>query len=261
MVSTASNPRTGSITLAVLALLVAARGAGAQPIAYPPTPRDSVEDNYYGMRVPDPYRWLERLDDRATIDWVDAQSRLTRDVLARLPERAAIGRRLESLWSFNRTDVPWREAGRVFFIESSGLQRQPVLYMQASPADSPRVVLDPQQLSPDGSLACGDYAVSPDGRRFSYSASKGGADIGEMRVRDLVTGRDREDAVHGAWGGATWTFDGGGYFYMRPPEPRPGEPSGASRMEKRLLYHALGTPSRAIGSCGRGRTASAGSTA
>jgi prolyl oligopeptidase len=241
MVST-SNPRTGSIALALFALLVAAPGAGAQPLAYPPTPRDNVEDDYHGTRVPDPYRWLERLDDRATIAWVDAQSRLTHDVLARLPERAAIGRRLESLWSFNRTDVPWREAGRLFFVESRGLQRQPVLYVQASPADSPRVVLDPQQLSSDGSLACGDYAVSPDGRWISYSSSKGGADIGEMRVRDLVTARDREDVVHGAWGGASWTFDGGGYFYMRPPEPRPGEPPGAPRMEKQLLYHALGTP-------------------
>src|SRR6058998_179703 len=133
MVSTASNPRTGSIALALFALLVAAPGAGAQPLAYPPTPRDNVEDDYHGTRVSDPYRWLERLDDRATIDWVDAQSRLTHHVLARLPERAAIGRRLESLWSFNHTDVPWREAGRLFFVESRGLQRQPVLYVQASP--------------------------------------------------------------------------------------------------------------------------------
>src|SRR4029079_18765163 len=109
-------------------------------------------------------------------------------------------------------------------------------------ADSPRVVLDPQQLSPDGSLACDDYAVSPDGRWVSYSASKGGADIGEMRVRDLVTGRDRDDVVQGVWGGATWTFDGGGYFYMRPPDPRPGEPPDAPRIEKQLLYHTLGTP-------------------
>ena len=242
MVPTCPKPPIRVIALALFALLVAAPGAGAQPVAYPPTPRDSVVDDYHGTRVPDPYRWLERLDDRATIDWVDAQSRLTRGVLERLPQRAAIARRLESLWSFDRTDVPWREAGRVFFLASSGLQRQRILYTQASPADSPRVAIDPQQISPDGSLACDDFAVSPDGRWVSYSASRGGADIGEMRVRDLATGRDLDDVVRGAWGGATWTFDGGGYFYMRPPAPRPGEHSDAPRIEKQLLYHRLGTP-------------------
>ena len=238
----ASSPHTGPIAIGLFALLLIAPLAGAQPLAYPAAPRDSVEDDFHGTRVPDPYRWLERLDDRATTDWVDAQGRLTGDVLAHLPGRAAIGRRLESLWNFSRTDVPWREAGRVFFVESSGLQSQSVLSMQASPADSPRVVIDPRQLSPDGSLACDEYAVSPDGRWVSYSVSKGGADVGEMRVRDLATGRDRADVVHGAWGGATWTFDGGGYFYMRPPEPRPGDLPGAPRMEKQLFYHALGTP-------------------
>src|SRR5262249_6795747 len=230
-----------SISLSLLALLATA-GAQAGPIVYPAARRDDVTDDYHGTRVADPYRWLERLDDRATTDWVDAESRLTRDWLARLPGRDSIERRLQTLWSYRRTDVPWREAGRVFFVENSGLQRQPVLYMQKSAVDSPTVVLDPQQLSADGSLACSDYAVSPDGRWLSYSASRGGADIGEMRVRDLATGRDRPDVVRGAWGGASWTFDGDGYFYMRPPEPGPGETAGAPRIEKELRYHRLGEP-------------------
>ena len=234
--------RPASIAFALLALVVGAGGGRAQPLAYPPTRRDSVVDDYHGIRIGDPYRWLERLDDRATTDWVDAQSRVTSAVLAKLPERGAIGHRLEALWSYSRTDVPWREAGRVFFLENAGLERQSVVYMQKSPADTPRVVLDPQQLSPDGSLACDDYAVSPDGRWLSYSASRGGADVGEMRVRDLTTGRDRDDTVRGVWGGATWTFDGRGYFYMRPPEPGPGASPGAPRLEKQLFYHTLGEP-------------------
>ena len=164
MTSLPSKTPIGSIGLALLALLATAPRGRAQSVAYPPTPRDSVVEVSHGMRVSDPYRWLERLDDHATLAWVDAQSRVTGRYLEQLPDRAGIQQRLESLWSFNRTEVPWREAGRVFFVESSGLESQSVLRMQASPADSPRVVLDPRQLSPDGSLACGDYAVSPDGR-------------------------------------------------------------------------------------------------
>lgn len=242
MSASASATRPASIVLALLVLIAGADVGGAQPPAYPATHRDSVVDDYHGVRIADPYRWLERLDDRATTDWVDAQSRLTGDVLSKLPGRDTIGARLEALWSYRRTDVPWREAGKVFFVENAGLQRQPVLTMQNSPGEAPRVVLDPQQLSPDGSLACSEYAVSPDGRWLSYSVSKGGADIGEMRVRDLATGRDLDDIVRGAWGGATWTFDGRGYFYVRPPASEPGAAPDAPRLEKQLLYHTVGEP-------------------
>ena len=230
------------VAFALLALAASAGGADAQRLAYPPTPRDSVVDDYHGVRVADPYRWLERLGDPATIGWVNAQRRLTDDYLARLPEREPIRRRLESLWNFSRTEVPWREAGRLWFVENSGLERQPVLYTQKSLIDTPTVALNPQVLSPDGSLAVSEYAVSPDGRWLSYNASHGGADVGEMRVRDLATGRDLPDAVRGAWGGACWTFDGQGFFYMRPPPPRPGAPPDAPRVEKQLLYHVLGEP-------------------
>jgi len=216
---------------------------GAEPLHYPVTSQDSVVDVLHGARVPDPYRWLERLEDPPTRAWIAAQSRFTANALARLPERAAIRRRLGELSAYRRTDVPWREAGQVFFTENSGLQPQAVLYATASPEAAPRVVLDPQQISPDGSTAIGDYVVSPDGRWLAYSAAAGGADVDEIRVRDLRTGRDTPDVVRGANGGACcWTFDGGGYFYMRPPPPRPGDPNGTARVEKRLYFHRLGEP-------------------
>jgi prolyl oligopeptidase len=201
-----------------------------------------VADDYFGTRVADPYRWLERMDSRETTDWVAAQARLTREYLARLPRRAAIRRRLTALWNYSRTDVPWREAGRLFYTANSGLQRQPVLYAQASPADAPSTVLDPREISPDGAAAVRDFAVSPDGRRLAYAVAPGGADAGETRVRELSTGRERPDVVRGTWGTPCWTFDGGGFFYMRPRPPEPGEPAGASRVEKQLYYHIVGQP-------------------
>jgi prolyl oligopeptidase len=128
-----------------------------------------VVDDYHGIHVADPYRWLEQLDSPATADWVTAEVRLTSDFLGHIPQREAMRRRLSTLWNYSRTDVPWREAGRLFYVENSGTQLQPVLYMQNTLHDPPRVVLDPQEISPDGSIAVGDFAVSPDGRWVAYS--------------------------------------------------------------------------------------------
>lgn len=192
--------------------------------------------------VADPYRWLEQIESPATADWVEAQSRLTADYLGRIRDREAIRRRLTALWNYSRTDVPWREAGQLFFVENTGLQRQPVLYVQNTLEDAPRPVLDPQQISPDGSIEVHDFAVSPDNRWLAYSMSPGGTDTGETHVRDLSTGRERGDVIRGTWGTVCWTYDGGGFFYTRPPAPRAGDAAGAPRIEKQLFYHVLGRP-------------------
>lgn len=216
--------------------------AAAQSPAYPAPPRDGTVDNYHGTRVPDPYRPLERLDTPATTRWVAAEQRLTEATLARLPRREAIRRRLGELWDARHTDVPWHEAGRLFFTERTGRAPQPVLFALDDSAGTPRVVLDPATLSPDGSVAVGDYSVSPDGRWLAYSRSAGGADDGETRVRSLADGTDQPEAVRGSWGSACWTFDGRGFLYMRPPPPIPGQPADAPRIGKQLYYHALGHP-------------------
>ena len=213
----------------------------AQALTYPATRRDSVVETHFGVRIADPYRWLEQLDSPATVDWVAAQRRLTGEFLARLPARDRIRQRLTTLWNFSRTDVPWREAGRLFFTENSGDQPQPLLYMMNAPGDSARVVLDPRDISPDGSVAVGDYVVSPDGRWLAYSLAPGGSG-GDTHVRDLATGREQGDVVHDTRGTACWTFDGNGFFYWRPRPVAPGEDPTAARLQKQYLYHALGTP-------------------
>jgi prolyl oligopeptidase len=215
--------------------------AAAQSITYPVTRRDSVIDVHFGTRIADPYRWLEQLDSPATRAWVRAQRRLTAGSFDRFPRRQEIRRRLTALWNYARTDVPWREAGRVFFTENSGDQPQPVLYVQDSLHGAARVVLDPQQISADGSIAVGDYAVSPDGRWLAYSQAPGGAG-GETHIRDLATGREQGDVLLDTRGTACWTFDGNGFFYWRPRPPRSGEAATAARLEKQYLYHTLGTP-------------------
>ena len=115
-----------------------------------------------------------------------------------------------------------------------------MLYVQNGPHDPPRAVLDPNGISPDGSVAVGDYAVSPDGRLLAYRTSRGGADVGETHVRELSTGRDLADVVHGVVTSVCWTRDGRGFFYIRPPEGKPGGSAVGPRIEKQILYHVLG---------------------
>lgn len=215
--------------------------ARAQALAYPAPHRDAVVDTLFGTPIADPFRWLEQLDGPATVEWVTLQRRLTDDYLARLPGRERIRGRLAALWNYSRTDVPWREAGRLFFTENNGAQPQPLLYTVKGPGDSARVVLDPQDISPDGSIAVGDYSVSPDGRWLAYSEAPGGSG-GDTHVRDLATGREQGDVVRDTRGSVCWTFDGNGFFYWRPRPARPGEDVTAARLEKQYLYHTLGSP-------------------
>jgi prolyl oligopeptidase len=213
----------------------------AKRLAYPAAPREDVTDDYHGMRVADPYRWLERLDGARTITWLKAEKRVTSEALARLPDRAAIRRRLEALWSSSRTEVPWREAERLFYLRNGGRDPQPVLFMREDARERPRTILDPGAISRDGSIAVGEYTVSPDGRLLAYRTAPGGADLGDVHVRELGSGRELADAVHGVLTAVCWTRDGRGFFYVRPP-PSAGESGTAARIEKQVLYHALGQP-------------------
>src|SRR5262252_6670874 len=182
------------VSLLVLALSMPGSGeAGA--LQYPPTPRDSVVDDYHGTKIADPYRWLESSDSARTQKWARERNRFTFECLLADPDRESIRNRLTALANYARTDVPWREAGKLFFTENSGLLHQPVLYQINGVEDTPRVVIDPQKLSPDGALAIRDFAVSPDGRWVAYSSSPGSADIGETHVRALGTGREHADVV------------------------------------------------------------------
>jgi prolyl oligopeptidase len=208
--------RGGAPWLALL--FVAASGwsqpLAAQTLAYPAAARDDVADDFHGTRVADPYRWLERDDDPRTAEWLRAEKRLSDGYLGALPRRTSIRRQLDALWSYARTGVPWREAGRLFYTANSGVQSQSAVYTQATERAPSRLVLDPNEISPDGSIAVGEYATSPDGRLLAYRTAPGGADLGEVRVRELATGRDRADVVRDTLTSVCWTHDARGFYYV-----------------------------------------------
>lgn len=238
------------LSIAVLAALstAALAQASAQKSDYPVAHRDDTVDTYFGTRVPAPYQWMDNLTNPDLRTWVDAENKLTDAYLAKIPVRGWINRRLTELWNYAKEGTPDQlKNGMLFFGRNSGLQNQNVVYVQDSPAAQPRVLLDPNKLSPDGSIALAATAPSPDGKYLAYALSRGGSDWQTLHVLDVATGKPLSDEVRWVkFSGIAWTNDGKGFFYSRYPEPPGGEKAiSQAVVHQELYYHALGTPQSA----------------
>ena len=221
---------------------VAATVARAQALAYPPARKSDQVDDYHGTRVADPYRWLEDVDAAETRAWVEAENALTAAYLAQIPARDTLRRRLTRLWNYPRYGTPFHKGGRYFFLKNDGLQNQPVLYRQGSLTAEPEVLLDPNPLAPDGTVALSSVAPSEDGKLLAYGTSASGSDWQEFRVRDVASARDLSDQLRWIkFSGTSWTHDGAGFFYSRYPEPAGGDALSAVNRFQKLYYHRLGT--------------------
>jgi len=213
-----------------------------KPNSYPPARKADQVDDYHGTKVADPYRWLEDLDSEETRNWVEAQNKLSFGFLESVPARTAIKDRLTKLWNYEKYGVPFKEGRRYFYTRNSGLQNQSVLYTVTSLDAQPQMVLDPNTLSADGTVALSGLQVSPDGKLMAYSLSASGSDWQEWKVRDVETGKDLSD--HLKWvkfSGASWTRDGKGFYYSRYDEPKSDALKGVNYFQK-VYYHQLGTP-------------------
>jgi prolyl oligopeptidase len=238
-------PAAATVTPAA-ALPVAASAAPAGRLIYPSTRTVDQVDLFHGVKVADPYRWLEDLDSPETAAWVAAENRVTSGYLATIPERERIRRRLTELWNYEKYDVPTKEGERYFFAKNDGLQNQSVIYTLDRLDGTPRMLIDPNTLSADGTIALASYSASHDGNRMAYSLSSGGSDWEEIRVRDVATGRDLPERIQWVKYSATaWTHDNLGFFYSRYDEPKAGEPLEQPKYFQKLYYHRLGTPQSA----------------
>jgi prolyl oligopeptidase len=209
---------------------------------YPAARKSDQVDDYHGVKVADPYRWLEELDSEETRAWVEAQNKLSFGFLEAIPARAALKDRLTKLWNYEKYGVPFKEGNRYFYTRNSGLQNQAVLYTVTALDAPPQMVLDPNTLSADGTVALSGMQVSPDGKLLAYSLSASGSDWQEWKVRDVETGKDLSD--HLKWvkfSGASWTRDSKGFFYSRYDEPKSDALRAANYFQK-VYYHQLGTP-------------------
>jgi prolyl oligopeptidase len=211
-------------------------------IDYPPARKSDQVDDYHGVKVADPYRWLEELDTEETRQWVEAENKLTFDFLNSIPQRAAIRERLTKLWNFEKYGAPFKEGNRYFYTRNSGLQNQSVLYTVNTLDAQPEMVLDPNALSTDGTVAVSGLQVSPDGKLLAYSLSASGSDWQEWKVRDVQTSKDLEDDLKWVkFSGVSWTRDGKGFFYSRYEEPK-ADALKATNYFQKVYYHKLGPP-------------------
>ena len=226
-------------------LMTAARPVDdeGRPIEYPEADVGDVVDDYHGTEVADPYRWMEELDSEPTRAWIDAQVELFDAYIAEVPAREAIEDRLTALWDYEKFGIPFEEGGQYFYSYNSGLQNQNVYYTTRSLGGDARVLVDPNTLSEDGTVALSGLAPSDDGARLAYATSDAGSDWMSWKVRDVGTGEDLEDVIRWSkFSGAEWTPDGTGFFYGRFPEPKEGGDLKAANFNQQVFYHAVGTP-------------------
>lgn len=208
---------------------------------YPAPPRSEVVDDYHGTKVADPFRTLESASDPSTVAWTDAENALTASYLAR-PEREVIKRRLAELFQYTRVSIPKRSANRYVFSKSEGLQNQPIYYVQDGAGGQPRVLIDPNSLSSDGTVSVAEYSLSDDGKLLAYTVSRGGSDRREVFVRDVETGKDLSDRLEWVkFTGLDWTPDNKGFFYNRYPVTG-SVPAGEEHYFPKVHYHLIGTP-------------------
>ncbi len=215
-------------------------------IKYPESLSTDRVDMIHGVQVADPYRWLEEIDSEQTQNWITAENEVTFDYLDQIPLGEKIHRRITELWDYEKYGIPFKRGGRYFFTHNDGLQNQSVLYWAESLEDEPQVLLDPNQLSEDGTVALTDYAVSENGEQLAYGLSASGSDWQGWRVRQVKSGTDLED--HLKWvkfSNASWTHDGQGFFYSRYAEPREGLAYKGANYYHKLYYHRIGTPQSA----------------
>ncbi|MBC7684429.1 MAG: S9 family peptidase [Bdellovibrionales bacterium] len=243
--------RHASLVVSLLAMLGANAAAQTCPansvaLSYPVTKKVDQVDNYHGTSIADPYRWLEDANSAETMAWVEAQNKVTQAYLGQIPERESIKQRLTKLWNYERYSVPYKEGGRYFYSRNDGLQNQSVLYTMKSLADEPRLLLDPNRLATDGTVALAGTAVSPNGKYLAYGTAASGSDWNEWKVRDIDSGQDLDDHLKWVKFSATsWTPDARGFFYSRYDEPKEATKLADVNYFQKLYYHVLGTPQSA----------------
>lgn len=214
-----------------------------QPLTYPDSAKVRQVDDYFGTTVEDPYRWLEDNDSQETRDWVSRQAEFTTEYLSKLPGRQAIRERITELWNYEKFGVPFLRGDRTFYYYNSGLQNQSVLYVRDSGESEGRILIDPNKLSEDGTVALSGISISDDGQWLAYAISRSGSDWKEWRIRNIATGKDLDDQVKWAkFSGASWDKSGKGFYYSRYDEPASGSEFDQVNYFQKLYYHTAGTP-------------------
>jgi prolyl oligopeptidase len=209
---------------------------------YPNTRTVEQTEDYHGTPVPDPYRWLEDVDSPETLEWIKGQNELTFSILEKIPRRDAIRKRLTELWDFAKAWAPYKKGKWYFQERNSGLQNQSVFYVMESLTAEPRVLLDPNALSEDGTVALTSFSISKDGKWLAYATSASGSDWLTWRVREVETGNDLDDVIEWSkFSEAAWLPNGTGFYYSRYEPPSAGSEFENTNYNQKIFFHRLNT--------------------
>ena len=211
------------------------------PFKYPHARKDDVVEDFHGMSVADPYRWLEDPQDPGTIAFTKSQNAFLAEYMKGVPEREQIKKRLEELWSFPVVSAVARKGNRIFFSENDGSLNQPILYKMDSPDAEPQVLLDPNKLSEDGTIALMSQYYTSDGEILAYSLAESGSDWQEVKIINTVTGEHYPETLRWTrFPSIAWNKDKSGFYYSRQPEPGTVAPEDINNY-RRICWHTLGT--------------------
>ncbi|MDR1562509.1 MAG: prolyl oligopeptidase family serine peptidase [Dysgonamonadaceae bacterium] len=227
--------------LIIIIIIMAITGSCRREIrpSYPKAVRETIVDNYFGTEVTDPYRWLENDTSAATADWVEAENRITNDYLSQISFRNRMKQRLTELLDYERIGIPVKKKGKYYFSKNDGLQNQNVLYVKETLDGEARIILDPNTLSDDGTVALTGISISGDGKHLAYTISRSGSDWTEIFVIDLSTGEHTGDHIRWAkFSGASW--HGSGFYYSAYAQPDEGKEFSNLNENHRIYYHKLG---------------------
>jgi prolyl oligopeptidase len=226
--------------LTLAALLCSSSTLYSQTVSYPKTKKIEFFDTYHGIKVPDPYRWLEDDNSAETKEWVKAENEVTHAYLNAIPFRNKIRERLEKIWNFPRYGTPSKENKYLIFSKNDGMQNQSVLYIQDGLTGTPRVLLDPNKLSANGTVALGGTAISHDGKYFAYSIARAGSDWNEIYVMEIESGKLLHDQIKWVkFSGISWKGDG--FYYSAYDAPANGLELSKKNEFHKVYFHKLGT--------------------
>jgi prolyl oligopeptidase len=234
------------ICAVLCAILALSADLKVNKLTYPQAKKLAVVDDYHGVKIADPYRWLEDTNSAETAAWVEAENKVTEAYLAGIPQRAKIRARLTELFNYERYTSAFQVAGKYFLLRNDGLQNQDVVYVMEGPHGTPRVLLDPNTLRADGTAALNGFSVDRAAKRVAYAIAQAGSDWSEWHVRDIATGKDESDLVRWTkFTNAEWTHDGAGFYYQRFPQPSDKAALTAANQNAKLYLHRLGEPQTA----------------
>ncbi len=210
-------------------------------LSYPEAIKDNTVDTYFGTEVADPYRWLENDTSQATSAWVKAENDITNAYLARIPFRNKLKERLTQLTNYEKIGTPFKKNGKYYFYKNDGLQNQNVLYVKETLDGEAKVLLDPNKLSDDGTVALNGISFSKDGKYMAYAISRSGSDWIEIYVIDLATSELTDDHILWAkFSGASW--QGNGFYYSAYDAPTNGKEYSNINENHKVYYHKIGDP-------------------